>query len=290
MMQTGTGFQQCIWNNLVTKVFMKNKDLSFWSFQVLQAEVDVAQLLQAPQWDEKESPGGTASLPGLSRDHECVESSLQIRMYNAMAFVVSQVSLVAISRAMKKSTHFPHPIDLLTQDSCKVGANQLNQHFHWLSSSCQSLCWASKQWKKTERSCPKKEGQVWSHKVLTCLAQERKKDRESKESDDTYSCHLSIPPVPSQQRWQIQHRKNAWGLPRCPVRSCWAHAAGSQKKRSRESLLKSARSSLTRKRGTAMRCCVLYPKLNSWDLPQEMCLWSHGFIPRRKICRWVEQP
>ncbi|OPJ72856.1 hypothetical protein AV530_005346 [Patagioenas fasciata monilis] len=90
MMQTGTGFQQCIWNNLVTKVFMKNKDLSFWSFQVLQAEVDVAQLLQAPQWDEKESPGGTASLPGLSRDHECVESSLQIRMYNAMAFVVSQ--------------------------------------------------------------------------------------------------------------------------------------------------------------------------------------------------------
>lgn len=30
------------------------------------------------------------------------------------------------------------------------------------------------------------------------------------------------------------------------------------------------------------RCFVLYPKLNSQDLPQQVCLWSHGFTPRRK--------
>ena len=38
------------------------------------------------------------------------------------------------------------------------------------------------------------------------------------------------------------------------------------------------------------RCFVLYPKLNSQDLSQQVCLRSHAFTPRRKICSWVEQP
>lgn len=112
----------------------------------------------------------------------------------------------------EKCTSFT-PIDLLTQDSCRAGPNQLNQHFNWLNSSCQSLCWASKQWRKTESGCPKKEGHVESHKVLPCLSQERKKDRGSKESDNTRSCHLPVHLAPSLQRWQIQHRKKCMVSP-----------------------------------------------------------------------------
>lgn len=38
------GFQQCTMNNLVIKAFLKNRDLSLWSFQALQAQVEGAQV------------------------------------------------------------------------------------------------------------------------------------------------------------------------------------------------------------------------------------------------------
>ncbi|KAK2525729.1 hypothetical protein Q9966_010983 [Columba livia] len=92
------------------------------------------QLFQAPQWDEKESPGGTASLPGLSRGHECVESSLQIRLYSAMAFVVSR------GAAQVPSTLLSGPCCWFAEEEIKRESAEVSEVLPCQEERVESIC------------------------------------------------------------------------------------------------------------------------------------------------------